>query len=71
MFNANFDPYEALINMDRNLQAIIAAHNLLADRVEHQQQVIDTLIKGLEAANKANEVLITQSLSSIIAQGQH
>jgi hypothetical protein len=71
MFNQNFDPYEALINMDRNLQNIIAAHNLLAQRVEQQQQVIETLIKGLEAANKANELMLTQNLSTIIAQGQH
>jgi hypothetical protein len=71
MFDTNFDPYQALLNMDRNLKAVITAHNLLAERVEQQQQIIDTLIKGLETANRANEVMLAHNLSTIMAQGQH
>lgn len=65
MFDTNFDPYQALINTDRNLQAVIAAHNLLAKRVEEQGQVIDTLIQGLSNSNKANEMLMREMAESI------
>lgn len=71
MLDHNWDPYQALINLDRNLQNVITAHNLLAERVEQQQQIIDTLVKGLEAANKANELMLTQNLRDLYAQGQH
>lgn len=65
MFDTNFDPYQALINTDRNLQAVIAAHNLLAKRVEEQGQVIDTLIQGLNNSNKANEMLMREMAQNI------
>jgi hypothetical protein len=65
LFDTNFDPYQALINTDRNLQAVIAAHNLLAKRVEEQGQVIDTLIQGLSNSNKANEMLMREMAESI------
>jgi hypothetical protein len=65
MFDTNFDPYQALINTDRNLQAVIAAHNLLAKRVEEQGEVIDTLIQGLSNSNKANEMLMREMAQNI------
>jgi hypothetical protein len=65
MFDTNFDPYQALINTDRNLQAVIVAHNLLAKRVEEQGQVIDTLIQGLNNSNKANEMLMREMAQNI------
>ena len=65
MFDTNFDPYQALINTDRNLQAVIVAHNLLAKRVEEQGQVIDTLIQGLSNSNKANEMLMREMAQNI------
>jgi hypothetical protein len=65
LFDTNFDPYQALINTDRNLQAVIAAHNLLAKRVEEQGQVIDTLIQGLNNSNKANEMLMREMAENI------
>lgn len=71
MLNSDFDPYQALINLDRNLQNVVAAHNLLARRVEQQQETIDTLIRGLEAANRATEQMLQQNLRDLYAQGQH
>jgi hypothetical protein len=65
LFDTNFDPYQALINTDRNLQAVIVAHNLLAKRVEEQGQVIDTLIQGLSNSNKANEMLMREMAQNI------
>jgi len=65
LFDTNFDPYQALVNTDRNLQAVIAAHNLLAKRVEEQGQVIDTLIQGLNNSNKANELLMREMAQNI------
>lgn len=65
MFDTNFDPYQSLINMDKNIQAVIAAHNALAKRVEEQGQVIDTLIQGLHNSNKANEMLMREMAQNI------
>jgi hypothetical protein len=65
MFDTNFDPYQALINTDRNLQAVIAAHNLLAKRVEEQGHVIDVLVEGLSRSNSANEILMREMAESI------
>jgi C4-dicarboxylate transporter len=65
MFDNTFDPYQAMINMDKNIQAMITAHNLLAKRVEEQGQVIDTLIQGLNNSNKANELLMREMAQNI------
>lgn len=65
MFDTNFDPYQSMINMDKNIQALIAAHNLLAKRVEEQGHVIDTLIQGLNNSNKANELLMREMSQNI------
>jgi hypothetical protein len=64
-FDSNFDPYEALVNMDRNVNNVIQAHNALARLVEEQQQTIDILIKGMNAANTANEILMKDVLSNM------
>jgi hypothetical protein len=72
MFDQNFDPYDALqlLNnnvrgLDQNLAALINAHNLLAKRVEEQSEVIDVLTKGLNNANTANQILMTDLLSNM------
>lgn len=65
MLDNQFDPYQAMLNMDKNIQSIITAHNLLAQRVEEQQKIIDTLIKGLDAANRANELMLSQGLDKL------
>jgi hypothetical protein len=75
MLDKNFDPYEAMVNMDNNIKNLIAAHNLLARRVEEQQEVIDVLIKGLNAANKANQQMLEQGFNNLYTNftstGQH
>lgn len=75
MFDNQFDPYQALVNLEANMQKLIAAHNLLAREVEMQGEVIDVLTKGLAAANKANAQLLEQGLNNLYSnfnsQGQH
>ena len=75
MLDNEFDPYQSMLNMDRNIQNIIASHNLLVARVEQQQEVIDVLVRGLDAANKANEQLLSQGLNRLYqnfsSTGQH
>jgi len=64
-FNPKFDPYDAMMSMDHNIQRLIHAHNQLAEQVQ---------IKGLDAANKANEQMLAQGLDRLyttFAQGQH
>lgn len=74
MLDPEFDPLQALQNLDANMRNLIAAHNALAHRVEEQQEVIDVLIKGLNAANKANQQMLEQGLNNLYNNfntGQH
>lgn len=75
MLDSNFDPYEALLALDQTQKQLIRAHNDLAAKVLAQEEVIEVLIKGLDAANKANQQLMSQSLdrflNNLSAQGQH
>jgi hypothetical protein len=66
MLNTDFDPYQALVNMDRNLQNVIAAHNLLAQRVEVQSKIIDTLIEAVKTSNNSNEIMLNELRSGVI-----
>jgi hypothetical protein len=66
MFDPNFDPYQAMVNMDRNLQNVIAAHNLLAQRVEVQSKIIDTLIEAVKTSNNSNEIMLNELRSGVI-----
>jgi hypothetical protein len=65
MFDPNFDPYQAMVNMDRNLQNVIAAHNLLAQRVEVQSKIIDTLIEADKTSNNSNEIMLNELRSGV------
>jgi hypothetical protein len=72
MLDSNFDPLkmmydlkEAIQRLDKNIQQVILAHQALAHRVNDQQQVLDVLISGLEASNKANEHLLKEMMSNI------
>lgn len=65
MIDTNFDPYQALVNLDKNVQTLIAAHNALAKRVEEQGHIIDVLVEGLNNSNKANEHLLREMAHSI------
>ena len=84
-FNSDFDPYDALQVLNKN-QIILDEHltrqaetiNRLAITLRQQQQQIDLLIKGLDQANKANEVImssllnqITTAVNNIDTQGKH
>jgi hypothetical protein len=73
MLNKDFDPYNALIQLDKNvvildqnLFNIINRHNELSAKVKQQGEVIDVLIEGLNNANIANEVLLAELSSSIM-----
>jgi hypothetical protein len=65
MLDSNFDPYQALLNLDKNVQTLILAHNALAKRVEEQAHVIDVLVEGLSRSNTANEILMREMAESI------
>ena len=65
MLDSNFDPYQALLNLDKNVQTLIAAHNALAKQVEEQGHVIDVLVEGLSRSNSANEILMREMAESI------
>lgn len=72
MLDSNFDPLkmmydlkEAIQRLDKNIQQVVLAHQALANRVNDQQQVLDVLISGLEASNKANEHLLKEMMSNI------
>lgn len=75
MLDNQFDPYQALLNMDENIKQLIRAHNDLAAKVLAQEEVIEVLIKGLNAANKANQQMLEQGLNNLYhnfnSSGQH
>lgn len=74
MLNPDWDPYAALLALDQTQKQLIRAHNELAAKVLAQEEVIEVLIKGLDAANKANQELMTQSLDRFLNNmqtGQH
>ncbi len=82
MFDNDFDPLEALQQLNTNQEVLFNNDKQLAIAVETlraeitaQQEVIDVLIKGLNAANKANQQMLEQGLNNLYtnfhAQGQH
>ena len=82
MFEPGFDPLEILQNLNNNQEVLFnndkqlaMAIETLRAQVKEQQEVIDVLIKGLNAANKANQELLEQGLNNLYtnfhAQGQH
>lgn len=82
MLNNDFDPLEILNRVNNNQEVLFNNDKQLAMAIEglraqllEQQQVIDVLIKGLDAANKANQQMLEQGLNTLYtnfhAQGQH
>ena len=82
MFESNFDPLKTLEELKANQEVLFhndrelaMALEALKQEVRSQQEVIDVLIKGLNAANKANQELLTQGLDRLYQnynlQGQH
>lgn len=82
MFESNFDPLKTLEELKTNQEVLFhndrelaVALEALRAEVRSQQEVIDVLIKGLNAANKANQELLTQGLDRLYQnynlQGQH
>ena len=82
MLNNDFDPLEIMQNLNNNQEVLFNNDKQLAMAIEglrtqikEQQAVIDVLIKGLDAANKANQELLTTGLNNLYTnfykQGQH
>lgn len=68
MLDSNFDPYQAMVNMDQNLQNVITAHNMLAKRVQEHEETISVLIKGMELANATSQRLMTEMADIMIKE---
>lgn len=82
MLDPNFDPLAAMEQLNDNQTVLFNNDRQLASAIEdirtviqNQQAVIDCLQKGLDAANKANELLLTQGLNNLYqnftSSGQH
>jgi hypothetical protein len=75
LLDNQFDPYEKLLELDHTLKQVIRAHNDLASKVIAQEEVIEVLLKGLNAANKANQQMLENGLANLYtnfnASGQH
>ena len=81
MFNTDFDPLKCLEDLQENQKIlfnndrqIAQGLQMLEQKIKEQQEVIDVLIKGLDAANKANQQLLSQGLDRLYTsfqQGQH
>lgn len=82
MFDENFDPLAALEAMKNNQDVLFNNDKQLAMAIEdlravvrNQQETIDILQRGLDAANKANELMLSQGLDRLYkdfsSTGQH
>lgn len=82
-WDPTFDPMKALeelhqnqLTLQHNQTVLQVSHNQAQDQIKALEAVVDVLIKGLDAANKANEVMMSQLVNSISSnnynlQGQH
>lgn len=82
MFDDNFDPLAALETLKNNQNVLFNNDQQLAVAIEdlravvkNQQEIIDILQRGLDAANKANELMLSQGLDNLYksfsSTGQH
>lgn len=82
MFNTDFDPLKCLEQLQENQKVLFSNDRQIAQAIEdlravvkNQQEVIDILQKGLDAANKANELMLSQGLDRLYrdfsSTGQH
>jgi methanogenic corrinoid protein MtbC1 len=65
MLSGDYDPYQVLNDLAKNQVAITNEHMRLTKtlqdvlyRLESQQQLIDTMMRTIEATNKTNEMII-------------
>ena len=72
MLDTNFDPYQALVELNRNQEILhnndrnlAQAFNDLQSKVNEQQRIIDQLVQQLASTNKANEILLDGFLKEI------
>lgn len=84
-WDPTFDPMKALeelhanqLILQQNQGVLQQEHNRLGQKVQELETVVDVLIKGLDAANKANEMIMSQWVTKITSdtmnpnlQGQH
>lgn len=80
-----FDPMQALeelhqnqLILQNNQTVLQQEHNKAIEKIKELESVIDVLIKGLDAANKANELMMAQWINRVTSdtmnpnlQGQH
>lgn len=72
MLDTNFDPYQALCELNRNQEILhnndrnlAQAFNDLQSKVNEQQRIIDSLVQQVASTNKANEILLDGFLKEI------
>jgi len=65
VLDPNFDPFEIMHELSANQVKLNQDHQKLSIAIQHlvmkvneQQHIIDLLQKGLDAANKANEIIL-------------
>jgi len=80
-WDPTFDPMKALeelhanqLTLQHNQTVLQVSHNQAQDQIKALEAVVDVLIKGLDAANKANEQLMSQAVNNLTSyslQGNH
>lgn len=75
MINNDFNPYDAIMQahekiqrLETDIREIAKAHNGLRAVVKEHGMTLDLVIRGLEAANTANELLIKDQLDNLTKQ---
>lgn len=80
-WDPTFDPMKALeelhqnqLTLQHNQTVLQVSHNQAQDQIKALEAVVDVLIKGLDAANRANEQLMSQAVTNLTSyslQGNH
>jgi hypothetical protein len=64
-YDTDFDPLKTLDQLQKNQLLLNQNQQALISKIQEQDKLIDTLIKGQEMANRANEIMLKHLLDQI------
>jgi hypothetical protein len=64
-YDTDFDPMQVMEQLEKNQLLLNQNQKALISKIQEQDKLIDTLIKGQEMANRANEIMLKHLLDQI------
>lgn len=69
LFRAQFDPYQALIDLDARLTTLQKAHNMMARDYEQQKRDFDVLLNSHQHLQKAH-LSLSQLVTAVLTNNK-